>query len=119
MTHMIDAPIPPMQEFSNYMKAAYGEANSVVMTQSLGKALGEMMKAGGDISRSHAANIRCPALLITGEHDFLATPALVMDMAGAIPKGEFLEAKGASHPIHHEQSEWLTATIREWLANRA
>jgi hypothetical protein len=42
-----------------------------------------------------------------------------MDMAGAIPKGEFIEAKGASHPVHHEQSDWLTATIGDWLAKCA
>jgi pimeloyl-ACP methyl ester carboxylesterase len=54
--------------------------------------------------------------LITGENDFLATPALVSDMAGAIAKGEFIEAKGAGHPVHHEQGDWLTSTITGWLA---
>jgi valacyclovir hydrolase len=76
------------------------------------------MEAGSDISRSRAANISCPALLITGEHDFLATPALVAAMARALPEGEFLEAKGASHPVHLEQPEWLVETIVGWLAQR-
>ncbi len=39
MTHMIDAPIPPMQDFSEYLKATYGEANALVMTKSFGQAL--------------------------------------------------------------------------------
>ena len=56
--------------------------------------------------------------LIAGEHDFLATPALVSDMANAIPKGEFLEAKGASHPVHLEQPAWLIETIVGWLSKR-
>jgi valacyclovir hydrolase len=118
MSNLIDAPIPPMQEFSSYMKATYGEANARAMTTSFGQNLLAMMKEGGDISRSRAASISCPALLITGENDFLATPALVSDMAGAIAKGEFLEAKGASHPVHHEQGDWLIATITGWLAKR-
>jgi valacyclovir hydrolase len=107
-----------MRDFSAYLKAAYGEANARVMTQSAAKSFRAIMEAGGDISRSRAASIACPALLITGEHDFLATPALVADMARAIPNGEFLEAKGASHPVRHEQPAWLTETVVGWLSQR-
>ena len=116
MSSLIDNPIPPMKEFSAYMKAAYGEANARVMTQTAGSSFRAIMEAGGDISRSRAASISCPALLITGEHDFLATPALVAEMARATPNGEFLEATGASHPVHHEQSAWLVETVVGWLS---
>lgn len=116
MSNLIDAPIPPMQEFSSHMKATYGEANARTMCRSFGAALSSIMKAGGDLSRSKAANIECPALLITGEHDFLATPARVRELAAAIPAGEFVEAKGASHPVHLEQPDWLIATVTSWLA---
>lgn len=118
MVNMVDSPIPPMKEFSEHMKATYGEANARVMTRSFGAALRTIMEAGGDISRSQAANISCPSLLITGEHDMFAPPALVSEMAGAIRGAEFIEAKGASHPIHQEQTEWLTKTITGWLAKR-
>jgi valacyclovir hydrolase len=118
MFDMVDNPIPPMSDFSSYMKAAYGEANARVMAQSFAKSLRTMMEAGGDISRSRAASISCPALLITGEHDFLLTPDLVAGTAGAIPRGEFLEAKGASHAVHHEQPEWLVETVVAWLSKR-
>ncbi len=116
MTHMIDNPIPPMQDYSTFLKATYGEDNARVMTQSVGKAFRQMMESGGDISRSRAADIRCPALLITGEHDFIATPELVADMAGAMPNAEYLEASGASHAVHHEQPEWLEQTVCGWLS---
>jgi valacyclovir hydrolase len=116
MSMLIDDPIPPLSDFSAYLTGAYGESNARVMTQSFGTALRAIMDAGGDISRSRAADISCPALLITGEHDFLATPALVSDMARAIPQGEFLEAKGASHDVHHEQPAWLTETVADWLS---
>jgi hypothetical protein len=56
--------------------------------------------------------------LITGEQDFLAPPALVSDMAGAIPGGEFVEVKGAGHPIHHEQPDLLVKLVVD-LAGQA
>ena len=114
---LLDDPIPPLANFSAYMKAAYGESNARVMAQSLAASLRAIMEAGGDISRSRAAGIACPTLLITGEHDFLATPALVTDMAQAIPNGEFLEAKDASHAVHHDQPGWLSQTVVGWLSN--
>ena len=119
MTQMIDSPIPPMQDYSTFLKATYGENNARVMTKSVGKAFRRMMESGGDISRSRAAAIRCPALLITGEHDFIATPELVADMAAAMPNAEYLEASGASHAVHHEQPEWLEQTVTGWLSKRA
>ncbi len=116
MAAVVDNPIPPMRDFSAYVKATYGEANARVMTRSAACSFRAIMEAGGDISRKRAAEIACRILMITGEHDFLATPALVADMAGAIPRGEFREAKGASHAVHHEQPAWLTATITGWLS---
>src|SRR5215208_1811026 len=117
MATVVDDPIPPMAEFSAYLKAAYGEANARVMTQSAATSFRQVMEAGGDISRSRATIIACPALLITGEHDFLATPALVADMAYAIPQGEYREATGASHPVHHEKPAWLVDTVVGWLSS--
>ena len=116
--NVVDDPPPPMSDFSAYLKQMYGEANARVMTQSAATAFRGIISAGGDISRARAASISCPALLITGEHDFLATPALVQDMVGAMPNAEYVEAKGASHPVHHEQPDWLIATITNWLAKR-
>ncbi|MGE5597623.1 MAG: alpha/beta fold hydrolase [Hyphomicrobiales bacterium] len=116
MASVVDNPIPPMQEFSAYMKATYGEANARIMTQTAAKAFRAVMEAGGNISRSRAGEIRCPALLITGEHDFLAPPALVADTARAIPDADFVQADGASHQVHLERGEWLAETITGWLA---
>lgn len=120
MEHMIDNPIPPMLEYSAYLKATYGEENARVMTQSAGRAFRQVIESrGGDISRSLAAKMTCPALLITGEHDFLATPALVAALASAMPHAEFVEAKGASHAVHHEQPKWLEHAVTGWFAQRA
>ena len=118
MGQLVDNPPPPLEEFSNYLKNAYGEENARTMARSFAKALGEMIDAGGDISRKRAGEIACPALLITGDQDFMATPALVSDIAGAMQDAEYVEAKGASHMVHHEQPEWLVKTIVDWLAKR-
>jgi valacyclovir hydrolase len=107
-----------MADLSAYLKATYGVANAREMTQSAARSFRTIMEAGGDISRSRAASITCPALLLTGEHDFLATPALVSDMAGAIPRGEFIEVAGASHAVHEDQPELLTKTVVDWLSQR-
>lgn len=118
MATILDDPIPPMQEFSAYLKAAYGEANARVMTESFAKTLRTVIEAGGDISRSRAATIPCPTLLITGQHDFLATPALVADMAQAIHHGEFVEANGTGHAVHHDQPEWFVESVVAWLTRQ-
>ncbi|HEY7269433.1 MAG TPA: alpha/beta hydrolase [Dehalococcoidia bacterium] len=113
---LVDAPIPPLADFSAYMRGAYGVENARIMSQSAARALRDIIAAGGDISRSRAGNITCPALLITGEEDFLATPAIVAEMAAAIGHGEFVEVKGAEHPVHATHGEWLTQKITSWLA---
>src|SRR5437773_392751 len=82
------------RSFSNYLKSAYGEENARAMTRSWAKAFGEIIDGGGDISRKSAGEIACPALLITGEQDFIAPPTAVSELAGAMQKAEVLEAKG-------------------------
>jgi pimeloyl-ACP methyl ester carboxylesterase len=86
------------------------------MTKSAGNAFRQMIEAGGDIGGSLAEHIRCPALLIAGEHDFLATPPVVRALAERISRGEFLEAAGAGHGIHHERPAWLFEEVVNWLS---
>jgi valacyclovir hydrolase len=117
MASLIDAPIPPMQGFAEYLKAAYGEANARVMTQSFAVTMRAMVDAGGDISWSRAGEIRCPVLLITGQHDFLAAPTIVEELASRIPAGRFALAEGASHDVYGERPEWLQETLVAWLAS--
>jgi valacyclovir hydrolase len=115
-SHVVDSPMPPFQDFSNYLKDAYGEGNARKMVQSWSTALGAIIDAGGDIALKRAGEIACPALLITGEQDVLAPPQLVSELAGAMQNAEFVEAKDAGHAIHHERPEWLAGTIAGWLA---
>ena len=114
--NLIDDPIPELRDYSAYMKTMYGEANARIMCQSAGSTFRTIIERGGDISRSRAADIACPALLITGENDIFDPPELVSAMAGAIPRGEFLVAPGSGHAVHHDRFDWLVDVMTAWLA---
>jgi valacyclovir hydrolase len=113
---VIDKPADGLAEFSGHLKAAYGEANARLMTQSATDAWRAIVAAGGDISRKSAGAIGCPALLITGSRDFFAPPEVVSRLARAIPGGEFVAAEDAGHLLHVERGGWLIETIVGWLA---
>jgi valacyclovir hydrolase len=116
MYNVVDHPIPPLQQFRDYLVSTYGEANARAMTQSTVDALSEIIeKRGGDLSLSKAANITCPVLLIAGEHDFFAPPALASQLAAHIRAAEVIEAEGAEHNVYADRPEWLTQTILDWL----
>jgi pimeloyl-ACP methyl ester carboxylesterase len=115
MYNVVDHPIPPLQEFRDYLVSTYGEANARAMTQSVVGALNDIIAAGGELSRSKAGNITCPVLLIAGEHDIFAPPELLSELAARIGKEEVLVAEGAEHNVYAERPEWLTQTILDWV----
>jgi len=115
MYNVVDNPIPPLQPFSEYLIATYGEANARAMTRSVVAAYSDIIGAGGDISLSKVGDITCPVLLITGEHDFLATPALLSQLAAHIGTAEVLTVESAGHDVHNTHPEQLTQTILDWL----
>ncbi len=116
MANIVDDPIPPMQGLRAHLIATYGEANARLMTRSAAKAFSDIIDQGGDISLSKVGNITCPVLLITGDHDFLATPALVSELAAGIAMKEVVVVKDAGHePLHNTRAEWFAQTILDWL----
>ncbi len=114
--NMIDNPAEQLQGFSDYLKAQYGEANARATIQSFVGAARAIIDGGGDISLSRVGSITCPVLLIVGEHDAIAPPALVSRLAGHIRTVEVLEVEGAGHAVHDERPEWLEQIIFDWLA---
>jgi valacyclovir hydrolase len=115
LADVVDNPIPPLQPFRDYLITAYGESNARAMTQSLAGAYRDIIAAGGDISLSKAGSITCPVLLIVGEHDFFATPALVAQLAARIPSAETIEVEGVGHDVHNARPEWFAQTLLDWL----
>jgi len=115
MYNVVDRPIPPLQQFRDYLVATYGEANARAMTQSVVGALSDIIKEGGELSLSKAGNITCPVLLIAGEHDMFAPPALASELAARIRTAEVLEAEGAEHNVYMDRPECLTQKILDWV----
>jgi len=118
MYNVVDNPIPPLQGFRDYLIATYGEANARVMTQSMVAAKTDIIEAGGDVSHSKAGNITSPVLLIAGEHDIFAPPALASQLAARVRTAEVLVAEGAEHNVYGDRPEWLTQTILDWLGKQ-
>jgi valacyclovir hydrolase len=114
--NVIDEPIPAMRQFSDGLKAIYGADNARVMVRTVTAAWKEIIAKGGDVSRSRAADITCPALLIAGENDRMCPPALVAGMAAAVAGGEYVELPGAGHSVHAQQPDVLIPLIAKWLA---
>jgi len=115
MYNVVDHPIPPLQQFREYLIATYGEANARAMTQSEVGALTDIIEAGGDISLSKAGNITCPVLIIVGEHDIFVPVALASQLAARLRTAEVREAEGAGHDVHNDRPEWLAQTLLDWL----
>ena len=116
LAHVVDRPGGPLKELAAYLAEAYGADGARIMTGSWAEAMREIIGAGGDVSRSRAPSISCPALLITGSYDPFCPPALVRDMADAIPRGTFLEADGG-HDLYQSHQGWLVSTIIGWLSD--
>jgi valacyclovir hydrolase len=112
----ISGPTDELAPMAAHLTAAYGMANATVMTQTWSSAMRGILDAGGDISRSLTARIRCPALLVAGTYDKFCSPEKTRELAEAIPRGQFAEAHDAGHRVHISHSGWLSATALRWLA---
>jgi valacyclovir hydrolase len=115
MYNIIDHPNPSLEHFRDILVATYGEANARAMTQSVVVAMSDIIKQhGGELSRSIADTISCPVLLIAGELDIFAPPALVSELAARIRKAEVLVVEGAEHNMYMDRQEWIIQTILDW-----
>jgi valacyclovir hydrolase len=115
MYNIVDNAIPPLQGLRDYLVSTYGEANARAMTQSMATAKTNIIAAGGDVSLSKAGNITSPVLLIAGDHDIFAPPALASELADRARAAEVLVAEGAEHNVYMDRPEWLMQTILDWL----
>jgi pimeloyl-ACP methyl ester carboxylesterase len=113
LARIVDEPAEPFLALAAFLVEAHGVNGARVMVSSWAEAL----RGIGDISLSLAGLIRCPAMLITGSADPFCPPALVREMAGALPRGQFLESPGAGHDVHLSHQSWLTPVISDWLSS--
>jgi 3-oxoadipate enol-lactonase len=66
--------------------------------------------------RANLANIRVPTLLIAGEHDRNAPPAVMKKMAGAIPGSTYIELPGVGHLMNLEAPDEFDGLLLNFLA---
>jgi valacyclovir hydrolase len=112
----VTSPSSALAPLAAYLTAAYGTAHATIMTQTWSSAMRGIVDAGGDISRSVAGRIRCPALLMAGTYDTFCPPEQARELAEVIPRGQFTEVHGAGHEVHVSHGDWLSATALRWLA---
>ncbi|HET9853232.1 MAG TPA: alpha/beta hydrolase [Candidatus Limnocylindrales bacterium] len=60
--------------------------------------------------------LRCPTLVIVGEHDFICGPAWNRPIAAAIPGAVYVELPGVGHFPQYEAPDRFSAAIRAWMA---
>lgn len=65
--------------------------------------------------RANLPNIRVPTLLLAGEHDRNAPPAVMKKMADAIVHGTFIEMKGIGHLQNLEAPDEFDALLLNFL----
>ena len=66
--------------------------------------------------RANLPLIRVPTLLVAGEHDRNAPPALMKKMADAIPRSTFLEMRGVGHLQNLEAPDEFDGLLLNFLA---
>lgn len=113
--NLVDSPTDELRGWSDYIKQQYGEEAGRATLQSWAEACKAILDMGGDISLSHAHQIRCPALLISGELDPFATPDMTRELASRIPNSAYHIVPGTGHTVHHERPEWFNRTVLDWL----
>lgn len=66
--------------------------------------------------RAALPNIHVPTLLIAGEHDRNAPPAVMKKMAGVIPHGTYVEMRGIGHLQNLEAPDDFDGLVLNFLA---
>ena len=66
--------------------------------------------------RANLASIDVPTLLIAGEHDRNAPPAVMKKMADAIPRGSYIEMKGVGHLQNLEAPDEFDGLLLNFLS---
>ncbi len=68
-------------------------------------------------SRPSLPSIRCPTLVLVGEHDAYIPPELSAEMAAAIPGARLVVVPGSGHLSTLEQPSLVTQALGDWLGS--
>jgi proline iminopeptidase len=70
--------------------------------------------------RSDLAEVTCPVLVLSGEHDPVCSPASTRDMVAALPSASttWVHFENSSHAIAGDEPDAFGAAVRSFIANR-
>jgi pimeloyl-ACP methyl ester carboxylesterase len=66
--------------------------------------------------RATIARVRCPTLVMAGEHDFICGPAWNRALADVIAGAAYVEIPGVGHIPEYEDPETFRRVVADWLA---
>lgn len=95
--------------------ALHGEDAVTPLVEGWSAAIRAIVAAGGDVSLGRAHEIRCPVLLINGEHDHGNPEHLARQLAERIPRCTFEVWPGLGHPVHREAPELFRPRVLSFL----
>lgn len=93
----------------------HGADSLAPMVAGWSAAVRAIVAGGGDVSLGRAHEIRCPVLLINGEHDQGNPEYLARQLAGRIPRCTFEVMPGLGHPVHLEAPERFHPRVLAFL----
>ncbi len=100
-----------------------GDAALTGLIRDMGRAVGvrgylnqQAAIIGRPDSRALLGSIRCPALVVVGDHDQLTPPERAAEIAQGIPRARLVVIAGCGHLSTLECPEAVTSALRAWLA---
>lgn len=73
---------------------------------------------GDSVYADRLGEIRCPALVLTGDGDPNSTPAMTRTMAGMVHRGQAVIIPGHRHMVNLTAPREVCQALRDWLATR-
>lgn len=98
----------------------HSRADLLARIQSMGERLGgEVFVRQSNLVRSDEratlGDVRCPTLVIAGEHDMLRSNDEALEMVTGIASAELVTVSGVGHMVPLEDPQQLTEVILAWL----
>lgn len=93
----------------------HGVQSFVPMVEGWSAAVLAILAAGGDVALAQAGAIRCPVLLINGEHDEGNPLHLVQQLAVRIPDCTLEIWPGLGHPVHRDAPDRFNQRVLAFL----
>ena len=112
--------LPPMMRPGRMADAALVESIVAMVSRKTPEIFEAQIRAllGRPDANPVVGQIRCPALLLSGQEDGWSPPARHQQMASAIPGSRLAIIPDSGHMSTMEQPEAVAAAMRDWMTIR-